>query len=831
MYKVDNGKVITKIAKSTYSSNKKRNYITIVAIIITTFLITSVLDIGVSYFKTISERQIRMEGMDYDISLSEPREDQVSIIKKIDNVKYAGTTVKCGIVKEFNNKKVSSFQLYFANETSWEKQCIPAYEFFKGEYPKEENEIVLSVKKLEDMGIDNPRIGMDIDVKYYPLAEDVEEEKITDYNFKISGYFKDYTGNSKSYVSKEFYNKTGAKQTDFTQGMLNISLENSLYSKDDIIEFKDKIDMKDKQFIASNEDIISEFIKITFVLIGLLIMIFISGYLFIYNTLNISINRNIRYFGQLKTIGTTSKQIKRIIYFQSFINSMVGICIGLFLGVLSSNFLIPRLIKRSMYIAVNDNISKFNLIIYMVAIVFSAITVFVGSIKPAKIAAEISPIDAMKYSQSGVLSSKIKSFPIRNLLRNKKQFFIILFSFIISITIFIIVNVIISGNDTKRILNEIYNYDIQILNETVLEENKNLITKEKISQLEKVKGIKNIRVVTSEEIKSPYQEDILGEFYKDLYKSRYSPGNYYDDISLYKNDESKINGIDNAFGSRLIGIDKNEYSRITSNMNKKFKEKDFIDGKIAFFTEKFVIPKSAVGKEFKFSPITEKVDDKYSIKIVDLYDKEDIVYVAGNYNPNIIISQNYFNEIVEKPIVELVKVEYEEPYNNTVEKEVENIFIGENNISFDSKLDAYNNMKDNGNKIKILGYSIALIIALLSILNYINVMASNIENRLNEFAVMESIGMTRRQIFRNLIKEGLIFGIASIVFSIIIGLPLSQIVFKSINEYPSLKYHLPILSNTILFVLIILICVFVPPLVFKISQKKSIIEQLKILNI
>ena len=50
----------------------------------------------------------------------------------------------------------------------------------------------------------------------------------------------------------------------------------------------------------------------------MLAMIFISGYLFIYNTMYISISKNIRYYGQLKTIGMTSAQLKGIIYRQAF---------------------------------------------------------------------------------------------------------------------------------------------------------------------------------------------------------------------------------------------------------------------------------------------------------------------------------------------------------------------------------------------------------------------------------------------------------------------------------------------------------------------------------
>lgn len=101
MLKVNNKKVIQDLAKTTYKANKKRNLLTIVAIFLTTFLLCTVISIGLSYWDTVSLRQQRMQGIDYDIELTEPRDDQVSTIRKMDNVKYAGLNVKCGIVSKY----------------------------------------------------------------------------------------------------------------------------------------------------------------------------------------------------------------------------------------------------------------------------------------------------------------------------------------------------------------------------------------------------------------------------------------------------------------------------------------------------------------------------------------------------------------------------------------------------------------------------------------------------------------------------------------------------------------------------------------------------------
>ena len=59
------------------------------------------------------------------------------------------------------------------------------------------------------------------------------------------------------------------------------------------------------------------------------IMIFvITGYLLIRNIFEISVVQEIKKYGLLRTIGTTEKQIKRIVYKQAFWLSIIGISIA-----------------------------------------------------------------------------------------------------------------------------------------------------------------------------------------------------------------------------------------------------------------------------------------------------------------------------------------------------------------------------------------------------------------------------------------------------------------------------------------------------------------------
>lgn len=200
---------------------------------------------------------------------------------------------------------------------------------------------------------------------------------------------------------------------------------------------------------------------------------------------------------------------------------------------------------------------------------------------------------------------------------------------------------------------------------------------------------------------------------------------------------------------------------------------------------------------------------------------------SGGYCPNLLVSNTLAKELMgDNILTEVVRIEYEKPYDKETEKAVKSVFRDEKQISFDSKLTRYQEMKSSEQQVKVLGGGLGIILAVLAILNYINMMAAGVQNRAKEFATLESLGMTSGQIRKVLVQEGLGYGILSILLSMAVGLPLSYIVFQSVKVY-NMGYSLPVLYNLILFAVIIAVCVMVPPLIYQMTQKESVIERLR----
>lgn len=837
MLKVKNKEAVGEISRATYKANKKRNALTAFAIFLTAFLIAVILAIGISYWNTISERQIRMQGMDYDIELSEPRDDQVEKIRSMENVKYAGVAVKCAMLERYQDKRLDKTRLYWLDKTCWERQTVPALESYVGKYPKKESEIMLSRNALNAMGVRNPKLGMKLSVTYFTLEEGSEEssdEELLEKDFILCGWYSDYSGKQRGYVSKDFWKTTGVKQTDFTQGALKITLENPLYSDKEIKAILNEIHIGGKQYIDGDSDTISNFCKVVAGLAIMLFMIFVSGYLFIYNTLYISVSKDIRYYGQLKTVGMTSVQLKKMVYRQAVWNAAVGIPVGLIAAFFIARIIIPQLLQIINPVFSDGDVVSAKAWVFLLAGCFAFFTNLISCKKPAKMAGDCSPVEALYYIAGAGKGKSHKrecggvySMAIRNMFRDKKQAFIIFTSFLIAISIFIVVNVIIHENDARLILNETYSYDIQFKNETTLEDDRRqLLTENQISRIEGIKGVKSVRKVSSAEMIVPYQKSIFGNYYKDLYQSRYSPGNYEEDMALYQKEPENP-----YFTSRFISVDEKGFEILNQSLGNVLEKKDFEAGKTAvavkflsFMEGNYDMP----GKTVRFFlPDGKNPSEEYSIQIAAVTDSLcNPAFFAGGVTPELIVSEKYAKKLMGELFTELINVEYKDAFSKETEKKVKAVFKEEELISHDSKLEYYSEMKNSETKVKVLGNSIGVIIAMLAVLNYLNMMAASVQNRSREFATLESIGMTTRQLKKMLWMEGTGYAAVSIVISLIVGLPISYIVFRAMNIY-RISFTVPWVSDFILFAVVLILCMIAPVCIYQRTQNGSVIERLR----
>ena len=128
-----------------------------------------------------------------------------------------------------------------------------------------------------------------------------------------------------------------------------------------------------------------------------LLLIVFTGYLIIYNIFQISVKNDIRFYGMLKTIGTTGKQIRGMIRRQALLLSAVGIPVGLIAGYLIGKLLVPVVISATNADANAGITVSLNPLIFVGSALFVLITVLISTGKPGRIASGVSPIEAMRF--------------------------------------------------------------------------------------------------------------------------------------------------------------------------------------------------------------------------------------------------------------------------------------------------------------------------------------------------------------------------------------------------------------------------------------------------
>ena len=122
-------------------------------------------------------------------------------------------------------------------------------------------------------------------------------------------------------------------------------------------------------------------------IVAVLALILLTGYLIIYNVFHISVAGDIRFYGLLKTIGTTPRQLRRIIRTQALLLSLIGIPVGLLLGWLLGGILTPVIVARLDGVSSVVSVSP---VLFVGAALFALVTVLISCRRPGRLAGKVS---------------------------------------------------------------------------------------------------------------------------------------------------------------------------------------------------------------------------------------------------------------------------------------------------------------------------------------------------------------------------------------------------------------------------------------------------------
>ena len=886
-------KVLNELSVKDLKLNKKRSIVIIIGIILSTALICGVAGLVTSFQKTFVETAKNSQGNYHTIFYDVPK-DELKYIEENRGVKdyYLSEGIGYSYLPNVTvTTSTGAEEKPYVNIIAMDNKFLNnmAIELKDGRLPENDDEIVVSAR-INQKFKTNYKVGDNITLNVGELkddASDVDEKNsqsseneiinTTPKTYKIVGIINRPTTTIEPYEAEWFTVITKMqtikkqaniavlytnpydykKNTEYINKMVEVKVgENVDKSEVTIFNGLDKFYRSYKYKIKINNELLSyegaslddETLKTIYGL-GAFIMgiVLVSSVFVIRNGFAISITERLKQYGMLSSIGATKKQIKKSVYFEGFILGIIGIP----LGILSGVFAIYILVNVVNYI-LKDYVSSGTLLTYsmswvaiVVSVIVSIVTIWLSCRKSAKKASKITPIEAIRSSEDVKLKAKKIKCPkiitkifktggeiaYKNLKRSKKKYRTTVISIIVSVVIFIAISSFIQYGfkmSSSYYTEKNYNYVVYAYT-TASNKNKEEFAKEQAKNYKMLTDISNLPDIGEFSINKTNvfeinmdekHESELTDYGKDV-KARYEES---------EEDGEKIDTIN------VISLSKDVYKRYLKKIGgnyETYKEGAILIDNNITYDEKGKRIQGSMYIWKKGDTVTGKINDKeYNIKIVaKTEERPNGVENLYNTHAYFIVSEEFINK------TGYISASLYTQSNDTekLDKEIEQ-YKKENNLT-NSNLNTFN-MEESIKAenaivlvISIFLYGFIGVITLIGITNIFNTITTNMNLRKKEFAMLKSIGMTKKEFNRMIRLESIFYGVKSLVIGIPIGLVLSYGMYNVFKNSMEMDYVLPYKAIAVAVIFVAVVIGIIMKYSMSKINKQNIIETIRNDNI
>ena len=586
---------------------------------------------------------------------------------------------------------------------------------------------------------------------------------------------------------------------------------------------------------------------------GLILVTCLCAYLLIYNIMYLSVAGNVRYYGLLQTVGMTGRQIRSLIRRQMGFLGGAGIAGGILLGGAVSFLLLPSVI-RSLGIRTGTagevEISLNPWVIILTA-ALSAFTIYTGSRKPAKLAAEISPMEAAGYragyaagadhrdsrnrkknrKRSGKRSRKrggvLGRMAMDQIRKDKKRSAVIMVSLAAGMSVFLCVTTLLESQGARTIVTNHMDNDMTIINDTLkkedVQEHKDLLTEAFLDDLRSISGVEDVYPLSYGRITVPWEPE-FAEMWMEEFYAKWMNIPYEEDREEYKEHPEN-------FGAVMIGISEAEFPYLQQTVETEIDREDFLSGEtcVIYRNGLDLTAEAVVGKNVTCGEYGNG-ENQRTFRIAGMTDEGYYMGTMAGIPPTVIVSDRILEGFLENTSISKAGIKYAEEYDEETENEILTLIRDDpeaDGFSWESKLESLREVESAQGNMKEVGTGISLILALIGILNYVNTVTGNIQSRRTELAIMESVGMTDRQRNRLLVTEGLFFAAGSLLITATVGMAATYAVYQSM-DYMQVPFVVPVWPAVGMAVFITAVCAGIPVIAGAgMVRKGSVVERVR----
>lgn len=884
--------ILNRLTIRNLKLNKRRTIVTIIGIILATALLTAVATMAVSLKESVTLRSKKVDG-DFHLLLYDMTDkEKESVINNRQVESYYEThEVGYGVLDGCVNDSKPYVYIEALDSDTFEKAEINVT---SGRLPEDDSEIVISSHIKTNGGVKynlGDKITFDIGDRTYngkklyqndTYREDEQLEAKQTKTYKVVGICdrlpygeeprtapgysvitlanKADTSLNKSDIYLRFNKKALKDRYDLTADILGVdkALFNKLNSgkleDKEIQTLKSQLDKTHSYYINNSlikyEAFYDSSVAFVYNMAAVvMVIIIITSAVCISNSFAISINQKTKQYGMLASIGATPRQIRKNVFFEAAFMGVIGIVAGIG-GGLSASYILVVLSNKMLIDTFEMSIVYApSLLGVLLSIVLAIVTIVLSALVPAIRASRMSPIMAINHSEDIKIKSKSLKTPkligkvwgeggvlaYKNMKRNKRKYRVITISIALSVSTFIALYGFMSllTESVNRYAND--KIDLRVYmssykSMSVDEANK------KVSNI--VNRINNETNITDFTFARGFYASLKDEpKYSSDYKevNKYEAGlaennGYYISIISLGNEEygkyiKKLGISKETAQSGGILVD-NTYQYINNGNDIKYF--NIYDGYKAGDVLTYRIDTSNSSKSLDNSKSSDDTT-LYDIRIVALSNERpfgyDNAYTSYGY---LIVSDDYMNRIDTKNTDStLLNINCDDP------DKAQDILVNEFNIGQNYIFNAAQERRNDEKLIltmKIFLYGFIAIVSLIGITNIFNTVTTGMELRGKEFAMLQSIGMTKKEFDKMIRLESVFYGSKALIIGVVSGTILSYVIYISAGE-SQLKYTLPLLAIVMSVIVVIILLLGIMKYSIAQIRKQNIIETIRNENI
>lgn len=776
-------------------TNMKRTLLTIIGIILSVALIAS---IGL-FFKSVQVSEIeavKSQSGSFHIVFTKTNDNLISKVMNNPKVSKSGFIEKGEKIKL--SDKISATEIISTDKAL---ELLP-YKAKEGKLPQNINEIAVEKWILNYIAKD-AKVGSKI--------------KVNNKEYTLSGVLEDSINTQKD-SSGIILTKSNVINKNNAQLLVEISSKANL--KETLQELKQ---IGEKDTVVENESLITaegagngSTSGSLYMVIGIIIaIVVIATIAVIYNAFQISVVERMKQFGLLRAVGATPKQIRSIVLREATILAWIGVPIGLLCGVIAiySISFAFTIISKVAGELLKPTISPY---ILGISALVGIVAIYISALIPAYFAGRISPLAAIS-SRTSIKKEKIKKskniivgkllgfegvMAAKSVKRNRRRYRVTVFSIVISVVLFITfksftdmsLNISSSINESKDIHFSVIGNG---------KEDNSTLDNNMINQIKSINFVEKLyKQYSSYSFKVAMDKNNEIQKVKDL-------GNIYKNLSFQDKNKILVNSDINIYDSASMEVSKKYLTSGDINIEKLNNENGVI------LINKNVIYNSKTKKSY-YGPVANlKVGDEIllqsnsaldassiefgkgkvnKVKIMAIL-KDDPFYFSGNTGDlKLITTEEMGKRLVGKSSIDPIglNIGIKDIKNEQAAKtQIENVVKTNPSLQVVDNIDQNRTSKSSLLMIQILMYGFVIVISLISCVNIINTITTNIILRRREFAILKCIGLTQKGLRKMIVLEGLLYGTVGTIYGSIIGTGFSYWIYSNLNNVREFGFKIP----------------------------------------